>query len=106
MNNQDTLYNEVFEAMEALSKLPINEIWEPWCEIANKIIPSNYELKDALDGCDMPILSEYAPGSESLARSIKNRITYLSDRLDIDRCYMLDYKIRYYFGKNLRELDH
>jgi len=82
------LYNE----MQALSILPIAEIWQRWDAIANRVIPSGYDLRDAVED------GFYPEESNPTANAISNRLDYLSDRLDTWRCYMLDYEIREFLG--------
>jgi hypothetical protein len=77
-------------------KPSIEAMWEDWNKIASSVIPIDFDMRDAIEGANCPdgCITE---------DSIRERMEYLSDRLDPARCYWLDYKIRLFLGKEMRD---
>jgi hypothetical protein len=81
-----------------ISELPtIADMWERWNAIACFIIPSDYEIRDAIEDAK-PGTGREDCGDEF----IRSRMRYLSDRLDPARCYWLDRRIRLHLGMEQR----
>lgn len=96
---KDYVSESVYESMINLLDRPsIEDMWCTWSSIANRIIPSSFEMVDALDSSTCPEVED-----ENLEEFIRDRISYLSDRLDASRCYWLDFLIRRYLKKPMRD---
>jgi hypothetical protein len=74
----------------------LKSIWEAWDEIASRVIPDDYELRDCCETID------FDPNFEKTFVEIMSRMSYLSDRLDPARCFALDWAIRRCLGKAQR----
>jgi hypothetical protein len=81
--------------MDLLNMDSIEEMWDSWNKIADEVIPPSFDIVDAADGANYVRVDT--------DQGIRDRIEYLSDRLDPARCYWLDFNIRQYLGKPLRD---
>jgi hypothetical protein len=87
------------DALLEISELStIADMWERWNAIACFLIPSDYDMRDALEVAE-PVTD---PEDSCDEQSIRSRMRYLSDRLDPARCYWLDCRIRLHLGMEPR----